>query len=87
MEPRSVGGEPGRRPRDAALAKSRVGVLLFERGWTDQDLAERSGLERVRINRIKNGRVQPTVREALLIARAFGCRVGDVFSLPDDGPG
>jgi len=55
--------------------------LLYERGLTDGEVARRAGLPRSRINRLKNGHVRPTVRDALLIASALGVRVRDVFSL------
>jgi plasmid maintenance system antidote protein VapI len=54
---------------------------LAERKWTDADLARVTGLTRLRINRVKNGRARPTIEEALRISRAFGSAVEQVFSL------
>ena len=57
---------------------------LYERGWSDSALAARTGLSRLRVNRIKNRRVRPTVRDALVISRALGVRVRAVFRLVDE---
>lgn len=54
---------------------------LYERDWSDSDLAVRVNLSRLRVNRIKNRRVTPTVSDALRISRALGVRVGAVFWL------
>lgn len=54
---------------------------LYRRGWSDADLAARTGLSRERINRLKNSKARATVVDALLIARAFGCAVSEVFWL------
>ncbi len=58
-----------------------IGRLLFARGFTDMDLARMTGLPRARVNRLKNHRCEPTIREALLIAQALGRTVDEVFSL------
>lgn len=57
---------------------------LFLRNWSDSDLAIRTGLSRLRVNRIKNRRVRPTVRDALMISRALGEPVRAVFRLVDE---
>ncbi|MCK6555723.1 helix-turn-helix domain-containing protein [Candidatus Binatia bacterium] len=56
---------------------------LFRADWSDADLAGRAGLSRLRVNRIKNRRIRPTVRDALLISRALGVPVGALFRLAD----
>ena len=62
--------------------KTDLSRLLFERRWTDGELAARAGLLRLRVNRLKNRRLRPTVRDALLIGAALGLRVHRVFRLP-----
>ncbi len=57
--------------------------LLFRRGWSDVELGRRARLSRSRVNRLKNGRAQPTVGEALRIAAALGVGVADVFWLAE----
>jgi len=62
--------------------RNRLGPELFRRDWTDDDLARRTGIGRMRINRIKNGRTEPTVKDALLIASVLGMSVREVFPPP-----
>jgi len=60
--------------------KNTISRALFERGWSDADLATATGFSRSRINRVKNGRARPTVRDALLIGQALGLTVDGLFS-------
>lgn len=57
---------------------------LCMRDWSDTDLAAHAGLSRLRVNRIKNRRTRPTVRDALVISRALGVPVRAVFRLVGD---
>jgi transcriptional regulator with XRE-family HTH domain len=59
--------------------------VLRERGLSDGALAARTGLSRVRVNRIKNCRIQPTVRDALLLSDELGVAVSDIFWLEEKG--
>jgi transcriptional regulator with XRE-family HTH domain len=68
---------------------NRLSHALYQRGWSDQTLARVTGLSRPRINGIKNRRVKPTVRDALLISNALRVPVEQLFSLvgeQDDVP-
>ena len=58
-----------------------ISKMLYDRGWTDGELARRTGLSRPRINRLKNRRAQPSVREALLLSDALGVEVEQLFRL------
>ena len=58
-----------------------ISRMLYDRGWTDGELARRTGLSRPRINRLKNRRAQPSVREALLLSDALGVEVEQLFRL------
>ncbi|MEE8348319.1 MAG: substrate-binding domain-containing protein [Acidobacteriota bacterium] len=49
--------------------------------WSQQRLAERSGLSRAEISAIETGRVVPSTAAALSLARAFNCSVETLFSL------
>ena len=60
---------------------NRLSRALYLRGWADGVLAERTGLPRGRINRIKNGRLEPRTTDALLIAAALGVCVETIFSV------
>jgi len=66
---------------DKLAVSNCISRLLYDRGWSDGDLAERTGLSRSRVNRIKNRRLAPTVHDALRIARALERAVEEVFVL------
>lgn len=53
--------------------------LLSERGWTDVELAARTGIGRPHVNELKNGRAMPRVGTALRIAAALELPVAAVF--------
>jgi molybdate-binding protein/DNA-binding XRE family transcriptional regulator len=52
-----------------------------QRGWSQQELADRAGLSRTGISAIEAGRLIPSTAAALGLAAVFGCRVEDLFSL------
>jgi molybdate-binding protein/transcriptional regulator with XRE-family HTH domain len=56
------------------------------RGWSQEDLARRSGLSRTGVSAIETGRLVPSAAGALALARAMGCRFEDLFSLPTAVP-
>jgi molybdate-binding protein/transcriptional regulator with XRE-family HTH domain len=51
------------------------------RGWTQEELARRSGLSRPGISAIETERLIPSAAAALALAAALGCRVEDLFRL------
>jgi molybdate-binding protein/DNA-binding XRE family transcriptional regulator len=51
-------------------------------GWTQRDLASRSGLSRAGVGAIEAGKLVPSTSAALALAAAMGCRVEDLFRLP-----
>ena len=51
-------------------------------GWSQDELARRSGLSRTGVGAIEAGRLVPSTASALALASAFGCRVEDLFRLP-----
>lgn len=63
--------------------KNRVKAARLARGWSQDDLAQRSGLSRSGISAIEIERLIPSAAAALALAKAFGCRVEDLFSLDD----
>ena len=65
----------------SALIRNALVRLLAERGWTDAELAARTGLDRAHLNQVKNGRVLPTVATALVLARALGVPVATIFPI------
>lgn len=50
-----------------------------ERGWTQQDLAEKLEVSRQTVIAIENGRYDPSLPLAFKIARAFRARIEDIF--------
>jgi transcriptional regulator with XRE-family HTH domain len=50
-------------------------------GWSQEQLAERSGLSRAGISAIETGRLIPSAAAALALAAALECRVEDLFRL------
>jgi len=53
--------------------------VLARRAWSDAELAARAGLSRAHVNRLKNRRIRPTLRDALLVSRALGLEVEALF--------
>jgi molybdate-binding protein/transcriptional regulator with XRE-family HTH domain len=51
------------------------------RGWSQEELARRSGLSRTGISAIETGRIIPSTAAALTLAAALECRVEDLFHL------
>ena len=60
---------------------NRVKELRMERGWTQQDLADKVGVSRQSINSIERDRYVPSLPLALVFARVFGCSTDEIFSL------
>jgi putative transcriptional regulator len=48
---------------------------------TQQELADKMNVSRQTINAIENGKFNPSVKLALLIADFFKCKVEDIFYL------
>jgi len=61
--------------------QNRVKETRLVRGWSQDELAIRSGLSRSGISAIEIQRLVPSAAAALALAKAFDCRVEDLFSL------
>jgi putative transcriptional regulator len=59
--------------------KNRLKVLRAERGWSQQDLAERLEVSRQSVNAIETGRYDPSLPLAFRIADLFGMAIEDIF--------
>ncbi|MFT4057216.1 MAG: helix-turn-helix transcriptional regulator [Novosphingobium sp.] len=59
--------------------KNRLKVLRAERGWSQQDLAERLEVSRQSVNAIETGRYDPSLPLAFRIADVFGMMIEDIF--------
>jgi putative transcriptional regulator len=60
---------------------NRVKELRAERGWTQQQLADKVGVSRQSINSIECNRYVPSLPLALAFARVFGCSTDEIFHL------
>jgi putative transcriptional regulator len=61
--------------------RNRVRDMRTERGWTQQELADKVGVSRQSINSIECDRYVPSLPLALLFARVFRCATDDIFKL------
>ena len=62
--------------------ENRLKVLRFNNNQiTQQELADKMNVSRQTINAIENGKFNPSVKLALLIAEFFKCNVEDIFYL------
>ena len=62
--------------------KNRLKVLRAERGWSQQDLAERLEVSRQSVNAIETGRYDPSLPLAFRIAELFSHSIEEVFESP-----
>ena len=59
--------------------KNRLKVLRAERGWSQQDLAERLDVSRQSVNAIETGKYDPSLPLAFRIADLFGLAIEAIF--------
>lgn len=59
--------------------KNRLKTLRGERGWSQQDLADRLGVSRQSVNAIETGRYDPSLPLAFRIADVFAIPIEDIF--------
>ncbi|WP_230482613.1 helix-turn-helix transcriptional regulator [Sphingomonas sp. Leaf21] len=60
-------------------------ALRSERGWSQQDLAERLEVSRQSVNAIETGRYDPSLPLAFRIAELFERAIEDIFVSPSRG--
>ena len=58
---------------------NRLKVLRAERGWSQQDLAERLGVSRQSVNAIETGKYDPSLPLAFRIADLFEASIESIF--------
>lgn len=59
-----------------------IRMLRAERGWSQQELADKLDVSRQSVNAIETGKYDPSLPLAFAIARLFGRSIEDLF---DDG--
>jgi putative transcriptional regulator len=63
---------------------NRVKELRAARGWTQEQLAQLTGVSRQSINSIERNRYVPSLELALVFARLFACPTDEIFQLEND---
>jgi molybdate-binding protein/DNA-binding XRE family transcriptional regulator len=66
---------------DEPMLENDVRAFRTRVGWSQVELARRSGLSRAGISAIETGRLIPSTAAALALAAAFGCTVEKLFRL------
>jgi putative transcriptional regulator len=64
--------------------KNMIRTFRLDRGWTQQDLANRVGISRLMVNLFEHWRRDPSLPLAYRFADAFGKRIDEVF--PHEAP-
>ena len=64
-----------------ALKKNNLREQREKKGYSQEKLAELSGVTRQTIISIESGRYTPSLELALKFAKIFGCRVEDLFGI------
>jgi transcriptional regulator with XRE-family HTH domain len=59
--------------------RSRLKDLRADRGWTLEELSERTGLSKAFLSRLEAGDRQPSIAAVLTLANVFGVSVGEMF--------
>jgi putative transcriptional regulator len=59
--------------------KNELAELRGQRGWSQEDLAERLNVSRQTVNALERGRYDPSLPLAFKIAALFECSIEDVF--------
>ena len=60
----------------------RLKELRATRGWTLEELSERSGLSKPFLSRLEAGDRQPSIAAVLTLAKVFGVSIGSLFDAP-----
>ncbi len=58
---------------------NRLRVLRAEKGWSQQELAERLEVSRQSVNAIETGKYDPSLPLAFKLAKLFGKRIEEIF--------
>jgi len=78
-----IPSEPPGAALDRRIAE-RLKALRFERGWTLDDLARRSGVSRATLSRLENGEVSPTASALGKLCAAYGLPMSRLIRMVED---
>lgn len=59
--------------------KSKLKIIMIEKGIRQYELAELTGISRSNINLIANGKQDPSLENAMIIAEALGVSIYDIW--------
>ncbi len=62
--------------------ENRLRILRAERGWSQQDLAERLEVSRQSVNAIETGKYDPSLPLAFRVAELFAIPIEEIFVSP-----
>jgi len=65
---------------------ARIRALRLERGWTQDEFADLSGLHRTQVGAFETGRMNITIASLHLVAQSLGVRIVDLFAGVEDRP-
>lgn len=65
------------------IITNRVKELRAARNWTQEQLAQATGVSRQSINSIERNRYVPSLELALTFARIFACSTDEIFQLEE----
>ncbi len=68
------------------MLENEVRASRIRLGWSQEELASRSGVSRAGISAIETGRLVPSTAAALALAAALGTTVEALFRLPGTRP-
>jgi putative transcriptional regulator len=68
----------------APIITNRVKELRIAQGWTQEQLAQATGVSRQSINAIERDRYVPSLELALTFARVFSCPTDQIFQLENE---
>src|SRR5271170_2967067 len=63
---------------------NRLHAMRETRGWTLEELAERTGLSKAYLSRLEAGDRQPSIAALLTLAKAFKTSIAALFEQPDE---
>ncbi len=64
--------------------ENRLEELRTQKGWTQQELADRTAVSRQTIISLEKGRYNPSILLAFRLARQFGVGIEELFIYSDD---
>ncbi|MBL4603376.1 MAG: helix-turn-helix transcriptional regulator [Emcibacteraceae bacterium] len=59
---------------------NKLRVLRAEKKWSQAELAEKIGVSRQAVNAIENGKHDPSLTLAFILAKTFNQRIEDIFN-------